>query len=122
MAIDTRASTSLEARLARVEFLLEADLDVLGPAVLAESIDALKERVDALAKRLDAMVAVADIVVKREPVTPAVELNGATRPGEKNKQDEVVKATAVLGARVLHMEQKIDTLLGSFEQLSRRLR
>lgn len=116
-----RASISVEERLARIESLLEADLDVLGPAVLAESIDALKERLDALAKRLDAMVAVADIVGRREPSgSSEVDLAAVVGPMEQ-KQDEVVKATAVLGARVLHMEQTIDTLVGRFDQLGRRL-
>jgi len=50
------------ARLARVERLLAADLDRLGPAVLVESVSEIHIRLGVLARRLDAMVAVAELV------------------------------------------------------------
>ncbi len=50
------------ARLARVERLLAADLDRLGPAVLVESVSEIDIRLGVLARRLDAMVAVAELL------------------------------------------------------------
>lgn len=47
------ALADLQERLARVERLLEADLAVLGPSVVAASIDELLSRVDAVAARVD---------------------------------------------------------------------
>jgi hypothetical protein len=45
-------TSAIEARLARIESLMDADLDKLGPAVLVESIGSLDAEIDALGARL----------------------------------------------------------------------
>jgi hypothetical protein len=52
----------VEARLARIERLLDVDLDKLGSAALSEAVDGLEARMSALAVRLDAMVSVVELI------------------------------------------------------------
>jgi hypothetical protein len=105
-AAPTSDAASIEARLARVESLIDADLEKLGPAVLAESIAALDAQIEALRERVAGIAAAGQVARSTAPA---------------DGKDDQARAITALGRRIAGLEQALSATVDANARTDQQL-
>lgn len=107
-AAETAWPSSASERLARIEALLAADLDALGPAVLAETIESIQDRLRLLAEQVDdASLAIITLSNTLPAAWPPA--NGG--PGGTGAEEQLAALDAKIDGLAEQVRQAVEVLV-----------
>jgi hypothetical protein len=109
-------ASSVDVRLARIEALLEADLDRLGPAVVADSVAALEQRLDALARRVDQVTYALDDATATSDSTAALARIEARLDALSARFEEIATEPIPPDPNVVRLTRRVEEALARFDR------